>query len=371
MTAGDNGAKFALTVTNAFGSKTSNAATLHVVANAAPTITFTNPSLTSTYAGGQVIPYGATATDPEDGVLPASAFQWDIVFHHLQHTHPFLTPPTGKKTGTFTAPALGFEESPIVWFRIHLTVTDSGGRTTTAYRDIYPKTTNVNLKSLPNGGTVDLEGAQNSAPYTFVGVARMIRTISAISPVTIGTKQWVFDSWSDFGDQTHDVSPAPGSASYTAVYRVNGGTVGTGTGLKATYFDNVDLTAPVVSQVEPIVMMSKPASAAPAPGVSPGTYSVRWEGSVASQLSQVYNFFLQGDDGVRLWVNNVLVIDQWGPHTNTEYKSASIPMTAGVKVPVRIEMRQGSGRLGQARLMWTSTGTPKSVVPHTQLYPAP
>ena len=98
-----------------------------------------------------MIPYGATATDAEDGTLPASAFQWDIVFHHLHHTHPFLTPPPGRRSGTFTAPALGFEESPIVWFRIHLTVTDSGGRTTTAYRDIYPKTTNVNAQVAPEG----------------------------------------------------------------------------------------------------------------------------------------------------------------------------------------------------------------------------
>lgn len=367
----DDGAQFRVAVTNAFGTATSNVATLHVVTNRAPTITFTDPKAGNTYAGGQVVYYAATATDPEDGVLPASAFQYNIVFHHDDHTHPFITPAPGRKGGTFTAPASGFEKAPTVWFRIHLTVTDSAGRTTSSYRDILPKTTNVTVKSLPAGGSLDLEGATHDLPYTFVGVARMERTLTALSPVTIGTQSWVFDAWSDFGAQTHGVTPAPGSASYTAVYRLNAGVVGTGTGLKATYFDNPDLTAPVVSTVEPVILHSKAVAAAPAPGVSPGTYSVRWEGSVAAQFNQAYTFFAQADDGVRVWVNGNLVIDQWGPHANTEYQSAPVTLTAGTKVPVRVEFRQGSGRLGQVRLMWKSNSTPKSVVPSAQLFPAP
>jgi hypothetical protein len=371
VTLADDGAQFRARVTNSFGSITSDAATLHVVTNRAPTITFTAPATNATYAGGQSIYYTATATDPEDGVLPASAYQWNIVFHHDDHTHPFITPTPGKKGGTFVAPAIGFETAPTVWFRIHLTVTDSGGRTTSAFRDILPRTTTINLRSSPVGGTIDLEGSLKTAPYTFVGVARMERTVTAVSPLTFAGANWVFDTWSDFGGATHAISPVPGNANYTAVYRVNGGSVGTGSGLTATYFDNVDLTAPVLSTVEPIVMFSKAKTAAPAPGVAPGTYSVRWEGSIASQFTQSYTFFAQADDGIRLWVNGVLVVDQWGPHGNIEYTTSPIPMIAGVKVPIRLEMRQGSGRLGEAKLSWKSNATPKSVVPHSQLYPLP
>ena len=90
-----------------------------------------------------------------------------------------------------------------------------------------------------------------------------------------------------------------------------------------------------------------------------------------NQFTQAYNFYAQGDDGIRLWVNNVLVIDQWGPHTNAEYQSSAIAMTAGLEVPIRLEFRQGSGRLGQGRLSWKSNSVPKSVIPSTQLYPAP
>ena len=185
----------------------------------------------------------------------------------------------------------------------------------------------------------------------------MIRTISAISPVTIGTKQWVFDSL--VGLRRPDPrrrAGARGARTYTAAYRLDSGAVGTGTGLKATYFDNVDLTSPVTSQVEPIVMILEGGQRGPGAGRRRPA-PTRCAGRAASPRSsrRCTTFFLQGDDGVRLWVNNVLVVDQWGPHTNTEYKSAGDPDDRGRPGADQVEMRQGSGRLGQARLMWRST----------------
>jgi len=76
------------------------------------------------------------------------------------------------------------------------------------------------------------------------------------------------------------------------------------------------------------------------------------------------------DDGVRLWIGGNLVIDAWAPTSQaTIYSSAPISMTAGVKVPIRVEMRQGSGRSGQVRLLWQSRSMPRSIIPSTQLFP--
>jgi hypothetical protein len=66
-----------------------------------------------------------TATDPEDGTLPASGFSWKVVFHHAEHTHPFLGPIGGVKSGTFVVPTTG-EDATNVFYRISLTATDSG-----------------------------------------------------------------------------------------------------------------------------------------------------------------------------------------------------------------------------------------------------
>ena len=46
------------------------------------------PAAGTLYSGGSVISYAGTATDPEDGTLPASAFTWQVDFHHDTHIAP-------------------------------------------------------------------------------------------------------------------------------------------------------------------------------------------------------------------------------------------------------------------------------------------
>ncbi len=41
------------------------------------------------------------------------------------------------------------------------------------------------------------------------------------------------------------------------------------------------------------------------------TYSVRWTGFVQPHFSQTYTFRTNTDDGVRLWVNGVQIINRW------------------------------------------------------------
>ena len=86
------------------------------------------------------------------------------------------------------------------------------------------------------------------------------------------------------------------------------------------------------------------------------------------QFTEQYTFVVPADDGVRLWVNGKLVIDKWGPKARQTYTSATISLTAGKKVPVKLEFRQGSGRAGFVRLQWQGKSTPKSIVPSSQLY---
>src|SRR4051812_4184992 len=116
----DDGAHFRAMVTNDFGNVLSNEAVLTVSANQAPTATITQPTASTTYAGGMVVNYAGSGTDPEDGTLPASAFTWRVDFQHDTHSHPFIAPTTGAKSGSFTIPTTG-ETSANVWYRIFLT----------------------------------------------------------------------------------------------------------------------------------------------------------------------------------------------------------------------------------------------------------
>ena len=70
------------------------------------------------FRAGDVISVSGDATDAEDGILPASAFTWNIDFLHEGHVHPGL-PTTGTKSGTFTIPTAGHDFSGNTRYRDH------------------------------------------------------------------------------------------------------------------------------------------------------------------------------------------------------------------------------------------------------------
>ena len=77
----------------------SNVATLSVTSDKPPVGQILTPVQGTTYFGGMVVHYSGSASDFEDGDLPASAFTWQVDFHHNSHIHPFIPPTTGSKTG--------------------------------------------------------------------------------------------------------------------------------------------------------------------------------------------------------------------------------------------------------------------------------
>src|SRR4029079_13585738 len=97
-TTADNGAQFRCVVTNALSSVTSSAATLTVLSNNPPTATITQPAAGTKYKAGDTINYAGTGSDPEDGTLTASAFTWQVDFHHGDHWHPGVVPPYSGAT---------------------------------------------------------------------------------------------------------------------------------------------------------------------------------------------------------------------------------------------------------------------------------
>jgi hypothetical protein len=133
---GDAG-NYSVIVTNSAGSAPSNNAVLTVTAaNQLPTSTINTPPAGATYAGGDVINFSGTGTDPEDGSIPASGFEWYVMFHHDAHTHPGPTAPDGVTSGSFSIPNSG-ETSSNVFYRLYLVVTDSQGGKDTSFTDIY------------------------------------------------------------------------------------------------------------------------------------------------------------------------------------------------------------------------------------------
>src|SRR5947208_655295 len=79
---------------------------------------------------------------------------------------------------SFTIPTTG-ETSANVWYRIYLTVRDTGGLTTTVQRDVLPRKVKLTLATTPAGLTVTLDGQPVATPTTFDAVVGIVRTLGA------------------------------------------------------------------------------------------------------------------------------------------------------------------------------------------------
>ncbi len=210
-----------------------------------------------------------------------------------------------------------------------------------------------------------LDGQPVTAPSTFQAVVGIVRTIGAATPETVGGTTYEFVSWSDGGAASHNISTPAVNTTYTATHRTVTG--GTGTGLAATYYNNIDFTGTTLVRTDPTVNFDW-ASGSPGVAIAVDTFSARWTGQVQAQVSETYTFYTQSDDGVRLWVNNVPVVNSWTDHAITE-NSGTIALIAGQRYDIRMEFFENGG-LATARLLWSSASTPKAVVPTANLYPA-
>src|SRR5262249_16152575 len=81
-----------------------------------------------------------------------------------------------------------------------------------------------------------------------------------------------------------------------------------------------------------------------------------------------YTFYTVSDDGVRLWVNGQLIINNWTDHAPTE-NSATIALVAGQKYDIKMEFYENGGG-ATAQLFWSSPSTANQAVPTTQLHAA-
>src|SRR5438445_13570361 len=105
-------------------------------------------------------------------------------------------------------------------------------------------------------------------------------------------------------------------------------------GLQGDYYNNIDCTAFVLSRVDPGVNFNW-VNGSPDPSLGADTFSVRWTGQVQPLFSETYTFYTQSDDGVRLWVNGVQLVNNWTGHASTE-NSGTIALTGGTRYSIQM-----------------------------------
>lgn len=100
-------------------------------------------------------------------------------------------------------------------------------------------------------------------------------------------------------------------------------------------------------------------------------YSIRWTGFIESQYTEPVQMVAQSDGGVRIWIDNKLVLDRWAESSGLiPVLSSPVPMVAKQKYAIKIEhMNTGGARA--LILSWTSPGMGETrIVPIGQLYPS-
>jgi glucose/arabinose dehydrogenase/PKD repeat protein len=183
--------------------------------NTPPTATIDAPLSTTTWTVGDVITFSGSATDTQDGPLPASALSWSLILHHCPsncHSHLVETF-SGVASGSFPAPD---HEYP-AHLELQLNATDSGGLTDRKSALLYPQTVELTVQSSPSGLQLTLNGTSAPAPFTRTVITRSNNSISAPTPQTLAGTAYQFSSWSDGGAQTHNIT-ASAPATYTATY---------------------------------------------------------------------------------------------------------------------------------------------------------
>jgi hypothetical protein len=93
-----------------------------------------------------------------------------------------------------------------------------------------------------------------------------------------------------------------------------------------------------------------------------GPWSARWTGFIDAPVSGEYVFHTVSNDGIRVWVNDEPLIDDWTDHGEQE-DVGRITLKAGERYPLRMEYFYNGGA-GVSRLWWTPPGGEKQPIPH-------
>lgn len=199
------------------------------VGNRPPVVELTAPA---SYRDGQRLLFSATATDPEDGTLPASAFRWESEQVHGTHVH-LGDDVSGVRSYAFTTSTDHDSDSH---YRIAVTVVDGDGGQTTRTADVHPEVVDFAMTSDPPGVPLVYDGRDVTAPFAQQSAIGLRTTVSAAPAFVRQGRTYEFARWSDGGARNHDITIGDSPMTLHATYEPASGPV------DATSVEGEDMT---------------------------------------------------------------------------------------------------------------------------------
>ena len=140
-----------------------------------------------------------------------------------------------------------------------------------------------------------------------------------------------------------------------------------GGGVKGQYYNGMNFENLVLTRIDPEINFNWGDPGSPDPSVNVDQFSARWTGEVEAEFTETYTFYTTSDDGARLWVNGVQIVDSWVDQSATEH-SGTIDLVAGTTYSLTMEYYENGGG-AVAELRWSSPSTPKQIIPQAALSP--
>lgn len=137
-------------------------------------------------------------------------------------------------------------------------------------------------------------------------------------------------------------------------------------GLRAEYWSSyLDLT---LQRVEPTLDVVWGAGG-PSDAVGVDRFSARWTGTLTPPETGAYTLITDSDDGVRVWLDGRLIIDDWAGHFVTR-NTAEVTLTGNEPVELRVDYFEIDID-ASIRLSWSKDTIPEQIIPSERLTSAP
>ncbi|MBL8760716.1 MAG: PQQ-dependent sugar dehydrogenase [Phycisphaerae bacterium] len=198
------------------GEATTTGDPIEIAVGVAPVASIDAPAASLVYHAGDTIEFSGSASDPDGGVLPPSAFAWEIYQAHENHLHPFASL-SGQAAGSFVVPVDGHSPDH-THFRIELRVTDGDGLSTSVSRDIWPVVSVLQIDTEPSGISVMLEGSPLVTPAEYESIVNFQHTIEAPWVAWVDGRAWGFKDWGVSWENPLQFVAPEGGMSLTAHY---------------------------------------------------------------------------------------------------------------------------------------------------------
>ena len=133
-----------------------------------------------------------------------------------------------------------------------------------------------------------------------------------------------------------------------------------GDGILGEYYEGADFGRLVTRRYDATLAFDW-GHAPPAPGLGAEYFSVRWTGWLVPPVSGRYVFHVAVDDGMRIWLNDKLILNEWRPQPVRHF-TASVELKAGEPYKLRVDYFQDILDTS-ARVTWERPDVPLTPPP--------